>query len=185
MVIDKTWHLAETEEEIKVTEFELQLWRIFYGFIRWQEECEKTANNTDLTGNELAVLHVIRMKNRPKTISDIGRLLNRDDTFNIKYSLRKLVKKKLIQSTVGSKRASSYQITEEGIKNTDSYTATRRNILIELFVKNHDLDLEDLAEKLAKFKGIYDEAVRAVASYTAPLEPHPEKEKTIKKIKKS
>ncbi len=38
--IDKTWHLAETESEIEVTEFELLLWRVFYAFIRWQEDCQ-------------------------------------------------------------------------------------------------------------------------------------------------
>src|SRR5947207_1990398 len=96
-VLDKTWHLAENEAEIKVTEFELQLWRVFYGFLRWQEKCENIANGTDLTGNELAILHVVRMKNRPKAINDIMRLLNRDDTFNIHYSIRKLIKMGLIK----------------------------------------------------------------------------------------
>ena len=48
-LVDMTWHLAKNEEEAKLTDFEFQLWRVFYGFTRWQEGCEKVANQTDLT----------------------------------------------------------------------------------------------------------------------------------------
>lgn len=58
--VDKIWHLAKTEAEIKLTDFEFQLWRVFYGFIRWQEGCEKVANQSDLTGSELSLLHSYR-----------------------------------------------------------------------------------------------------------------------------
>jgi predicted MarR family transcription regulator len=188
--LDKTWHLAETKEEIAVTEFELQLWRVFYGFIRWQEECEKTANGTDLTGNELAIVHIVRMKNRPKSVSDIGRLLNRDDVFNIQYSIRKLLKKRLIKKVVlkktdNSKRTFAYQITDEGIKNTDTYTKMRKSILIDLFIKDQNLNLTSLADTLAKLKAVYDEADRALNSYAAPLLESNDMEEPVKRGKKS
>jgi predicted MarR family transcription regulator len=183
--IDKTWHLAATDDEIKVTDFELSLWRIYYGFQRWQEECEKAANDSDLTGDELAILHVIRMKNRPKTIAEIGRLLNRDDTFNIKYSINKLTKKKLIKPVTGSKRTWNYQVTEEGLKNTEAYTDVRRNILIDLFSKHSNLKLHEWVDKLAEIKSIYDEAVRVAAAYSPALEDHPREIKQTKKGKKS
>lgn len=174
VLIDKTWHLAQEEKEIEVTNFELQLWRVFYGFIDWQQECEKAANNSGLTGNELSVLHVIRMKDRPKSISDIGKILNRTDAFNIHYSIRKLIKKKLVRKTSNNK---AYEITEEGIRNTDLYTQVRKNTLIELYAKNHDLNLGDLASKLARLKSIYDDAAQMViASYGSPTESD-EKEK--------
>lgn len=178
MSVDKTWHLAQSTEEIKVTEFEFQLWRAFYGFIRWQEECERSANGTDLTGDELAVLHIIRMKDKPKTIYDLARLLNRDDTFNINYSIRKLLRKGLIEKVpaAGSKKTLAYRITKEGIQNTDTYTRVRKNILINMFIKENNLKLEEITTTLAKLKAIYDEADRAVAAYATPV--------TSKEIKK-
>lgn len=167
--LDKTWHLAENDDEIKVADFELQLWRVFYGFLRWQEGCERSANGTDLTGNELAVLHIIRMKDRPKSIYDIGRLLNRDDTFNIQYSIRKLLKMGLIEKCkTSSQKILAYQITEAGIRNTDIYTQARKSILIDIFIKESDLNLTEMTKTLTKLKAIYDEADRTAASYKSP-----------------
>ncbi len=168
---DRTWHLAETPQETEITEFELQLWRVFHGFIRWQEGCEKIANSTDLTGSELAVLHVIRMIERPKSVNDIMRLLNRDDTFNIHYSIRKLLKLGLIKKVSANKKASGYEIIEKGIKNTDAYKQIRKNTLIELFAKESDLNLEGIVKTLSKLKAIYDEADRLAASYVAVKKP--------------
>lgn len=164
--LDKTWHLAETDAEIKITEFELQLWRVFYGFLRWQEGCERSANGTELTGNELAVLHIIRMKDRPKSISDISRLLNRDDTFNIQYSIRKLLKMNLIEKVKSpSQKTFVFQVTEKGMKNIDAYVQARKNILIEGFIKESNLPFEEITKSLAQLKAIYDEADRTAASY--------------------
>ncbi|MDQ8038780.1 MAG: winged helix DNA-binding protein [Rickettsiella sp.] len=167
-LIDKTWHLAKTEEETKLTDFEFYLWSVFNGFMRWQEGCEKVANQTDLTGSELSILHIIRMKNRAKTLNELMRLLNRDDNFNINYSLKKLIKNgfiRKINSDKHNKKTFSYEITEEGIKNTDSYTALRRNVLINLFKKKQDLNLDKLSIVLSELVAIYEEADRTVLSY--------------------
>ncbi len=160
----ETWHLAGNEDEIKVTEFELQLWRVFYGFQRWQEECEKNANGNILSSNEIAILHIIRMKNRPKTLTDIERLLNRNDTHNIRYSINKLLKMNLIKKTQSAYSGKNYyyEITEEGKKDTDNYSRMRKFILIHMF-KESGLDFEELTKNLSKIKALYDEADRAVA----------------------
>jgi predicted MarR family transcription regulator len=167
-LVDKTWHLAKNEEETKLTDFEFQLWRVFYGFTRWQEGCERVANQTDLTGSELSLLHIIRMKNRPKTISELTRLLNRSGSaFNINYSIQKLIKHGLIRKLLdeNNKKAFSYEITEEGIKNTDAYTALRQNILIELLKKKKELNLEQFTDTLSELIALYEEADRAVLAY--------------------
>lgn len=172
--LDKTWHLAQAEVgniAIEMTEFELQLWRVFYGFLRWQEECEASINGTDLTGSELAVLHVTRMKEKPKTIYDIARLLNRHDTFNIQYSLRKLLKMGLIEkvkSVQSGKKNFAYQASHKGIKNTDSYTEARNNVLLDMVKQEKDLNLIEITKMMAKLKAIYDEADRTVAAYAKP-----------------
>lgn len=167
MTIDKRWHLADSEEEIKITEFELQLWRVHYGFMRWQEECEKIANSYELSSDELAVLHIIRMKDRPKTIAEIGRLLNRDNHFGINYNINKLLKLDLIEKLqTASKKQYQYTVTEKGLKNTNAYTLARRSVLIHEFVKDlKNINLEEITHGLMKLKAIYEEAVRVASSY--------------------
>ena len=171
-MLDRKWHLAETEDDIKITEFELLLWRVFYGFLRWQEDCESCVNESDLTGNDLAILHIIRIRDRHKTLYEIGRLLNREDHYNIQYSLRKLEKLGFIRKAKlnNNKKTVTYEITEKGIKDTDAYTAARRAILLEMFKKEKGLKLEETTETLSKIKVIYDEAGRMAASYKSARE---------------
>jgi predicted MarR family transcription regulator len=160
------WHLSENADEMKVTEFELLLWRTFNGFIRWQEDCELAANNNALTGNELSILHVIRMKERPKTANDIARLLNREDKFNITYSIKKLLKLGLIEKSKDTvKKGATYQATNAGIKNTDDYVKARKHILISLFGKEPRINLSEITQELVKIISLYDEAARITASY--------------------
>lgn len=166
-LIDRHWHLAQTEKELELTDFELQLWRVFFGFLRWQQECERNVNGTNLLGEDLSILHIIRMKDRPKTITDIARLLNRDDTFNIQYSVRKLIKMGLIKSIrISGTKSANYQITEAGIQNTERYLEARKKILLEKFVndKANHFHLESVSKTLSKMKSIYDIAEHEAAS---------------------
>jgi predicted MarR family transcription regulator len=163
--LDKAWHLCQTDDEIRTTDFELGLWRVFYGFMRWQQECERNVNGSNLTGQDLSVLHTIRMKERPKSITDIARLLNRDDTFNIQYSIRKLLKLHFIKKIkLPDSKSISYQMTELGIKNTDNMASARKKILIDMFMKTSNLNLAETTRTLVKLKAIYDQAEHAAAS---------------------
>jgi len=171
---DKTWHLSKTEKESNLTEFELQLWRVFSGFMRWAEECERYVNGTKLTGHELAVLHIIRMKERPKSITDIARILNRTDTYNIQYSIKKLMRMNLIQKLVESpnyNKSTLYQITEAGIKNTDAYTQARRKILIDICTQDSTIKLAEITNAISKLKSIYYEAELAASINLGPENP--------------
>jgi len=167
--LDKTWHLADDSEAVAVTEFEFQLWRVFYSFLKWQEDCQLYIGNDPLTGYELALLHIVRMKERPKTIYEISRLLNRDDPNNVQYSLGKLIKLGLIEKVKleSTKKALSYQVTAKGIKNTDAYQDARQDILLKLFKDTgiDSLQLETVARSLNSARSLYDEASRLAASY--------------------
>ena len=182
--IDNNWHLCTDEDDTVVTEFELQLWRVYYGFVRWQEECESSTGNTDLVGNELAILHIIRMRNTPKTILDIGRLLNRGDVYNIRYSIAKLLKLGLIKKVKSNYSSKNFlfQITEIGIKNTDDFTRMRKRILVNIFKKQIEggLKLEELAAALTRIKSIYDDADHAVAFYKSSKETDKDGEKSTR-----
>src|ERR1700733_12358424 len=165
--IDKTWHLSNTEEAMNLTEFELQLWRVYFGFIRWQQQCQLATNKEELSADELAILHIVRMKDQPKTIADIGILLNRIDYFNINYTINKLVKKKLIEKEDpnSKKKQNRYVVTEAGRITTDAYSEARKSILQEFAQELSKINFEELTNGLMKMKSLYDEATRLVASY--------------------
>ncbi|MFZ0219705.1 MAG: hypothetical protein WAL30_05830, partial [Candidatus Aquirickettsiella sp.] len=82
-------------------------------------------------------------------------------------SIQKLIKHGLIRKLLdeNNKKAFSYEITEEGIKNTDAYTALRKNILIELLKKKKELNLEQFTDTLSELIALYEEADRAVLAY--------------------
>ncbi|CAD5201655.1 winged helix DNA-binding protein [Pseudomonas sp. FEN] len=167
MYIDKTWHLAITDDEVDWAECELQLWRAFNAFKRWQLECEKMVNNSKLSVDELAVLHVIRMNDRPKTIAEVGRLLNRPDHFNINYSITKLSERGLVRKYQPLKNKHvQLSVTEEGRRSTDKYTEARKNILFGEFSSEiGSINLKEVVLGLRQIKVVYEEAHRAASVY--------------------
>lgn len=74
-----------------------------------------------------------------------------------------------------TKKTFSYKITEEGIKNTDTYTALRQNVLIDLVKKKQHLNLDKLSNVLSELITIYEEADRTVLSYMEMSKPIIEK----------
>lgn len=165
-LVDSTWHMAQTEPERRLTSFELELWRVFHGFLRWQEDCERCFNNYDLSGNDISVLHVIRVRNNPKTIYDVARILNREDMYNMQYSIRKLERLGLIEKVAKKNRKMTvYTVTEKGITDTDVFATARRSIVVDLLKKEPDLKIEEVIAVLGKLKVIYDEAGQIAASY--------------------
>jgi predicted MarR family transcription regulator len=169
--LEMTWHLAETGEDLKLINFEFLFWRTYHSWVRWQEDCQSCVAEDGLTAPEIALLHIIRMKGRPKTIYEVGRLLNRDDTPNVQYGIKKLVDLGYVDKVdikTGAKKAVAYKITPKGIKNTDAYAMARQNILLKMLEGYKDANLiqfEQATKVLSIMKGIYEEASRLTASY--------------------
>jgi predicted MarR family transcription regulator len=161
--IESTWHLAKTDVETNLTEFEFLFWRMFYSFVKWQEDCLRCVTDDDIGAEEITLLHVIRMRERPKSISEISRLMNRDDLSNIQYSLKKLLRLKFIQkSKKSTKKSIAYEATEHGVHVTDKYGDVRREILIKMLEGKQD-DWQKLHDLLRDCKNAYDEAARIAA----------------------
>lgn len=166
--LDKSWHLAENADEVKVAEFEFQLWRIFNSFVKWQEDCQRFACGEVLSAQELAILHIIRMKEQPKNIYELCRLLNRDDPHNIQYYVKKLAKMGLVEPLTGQTGTKlAYRITESGLKNTQKYRDARHDLLIKLLndLGLDKIDIEGATTVMSFLRGIYDEASRLAAAY--------------------
>ena len=104
----------ESPVEVDTTELEFALMRTFEGFGRWQSECLASVCDLAATGPENALLHIIRMNDRPKTIKDLARLTNRDDVPNIQYSLRKLIGAGLVVRKGAGRSGVTYEVTRRG-----------------------------------------------------------------------
>jgi predicted MarR family transcription regulator len=168
-VFDRHWHLAQSDQELNFTELEFSIMRINGAFERWQKDCLACCIDGGLSGVDNAMLHIIRMHDRPKSISEIARLLNRDDISNLQYSLRKLAKAGLIERAGdgNSKRSAAYQVTAEGTRVSDLFAQYRRELLISLTdsIKNLEVDVETACKVLNLTSGLYDHASTVAASH--------------------
>lgn len=167
--VAKTWHLATTPHETALTEFEFAIIRVASAFDRWQSDCLACCGGERFSGADVATLHVIRMHDRAKSISEIGRLLKRDDQSNLQYGIRKLQKTGLIEKSAGNNRGKkgvTYQVTKHGREVTDLYAQYRQELLLAMtkLVAN-DQTFEEVGMLLNHMSGMYDQAARVAATH--------------------
>ena len=166
--LHKKWHLAENEEEFIFSNLEFAVMRISAALDRWEKDCLACCVEGGMSGMDSAVLHMIRMHDRPKSISDIVRTMNRDDISNLQYSLRKLTSRGLIERAgkKDSKRSATYQVTAEGERVTDLYAKVRRELLIPLLhtIKDFEGEMGTACRILNVVSGIYDNASSIAAT---------------------
>lgn len=125
-----TWHLARTETERRLSDFEFRLERLAQAYYRWKASCLAAVCDVPLTGDDVAVLNVVRMGDEPKRLSEIGQLLNRVDVPNLQYATRKLVRAGLIETEGSSSRKETrYRATTKGHAVTEAYAALRAETL--------------------------------------------------------
>ncbi len=170
--LDKHWHLATDESEVGITELEFSIIRVSAAFERWQSDCLACCHGQSFSGSDTAVLHVIRMHDRPKSISEIGRLLKRDDQSNLQYGIRKLFKAGLIEKATDtrSKKGVTYTVSELGREVTDKYAIFRNELLLSLTnTVTQGMDLEAISKVLNLMSGLYDQASCVAATHRVPL----------------
>jgi predicted MarR family transcription regulator len=121
-----SWHLARSETERLLSDFEFRLERLAQAYYRWKAACLAAVCDVPLTGDDVAVLNVVRMGDEPKRLSEVGQLLNRVDVPNLQYAARKLVRAGLIETEGGSSRKETrYRATATGCSVTEAYAALR------------------------------------------------------------
>jgi len=165
--IDRRWHLARTQLEIEVTELEYALMRSFEAFGRWQTECLANVIDFAASGPENALLHIIRMNDRPKSLRDLAYMANREDVPNIQYSLRKLIKGGFVARNGSGRSGVSYKASQLGREVTDGYAEVRAALLIDAVRRVPELAqrLQDTARTLELMTGIYAQSARDAATH--------------------
>jgi predicted MarR family transcription regulator len=124
------WHLAQDSTGVAMTDLEYAILRVFEAFGRWQSECLAAVSGASITGPENVLLHVVAMKGRAKTIHDVMLLTNRQDTSNVQYGLRKLMKLGFIKKRGSARVGVFYQTTEKGEKVCREYADLRKKLLL-------------------------------------------------------
>jgi predicted MarR family transcription regulator len=165
--IDRSWHLARTPSELDVADLEYALMRCYEAFARWQAECLASVGDFTHSGQENALLHIIRMNDRPKSIHDLAHMANRHDIPNIQYSLRKLVAAGLVSRSGAGRSGVTYAVTELGRAVTERYAEVRAEILVAPVGAVPELGkrLEAASRTLELMTGIYEQAARTAATH--------------------
>lgn len=157
-------HLA-TDKGWQLSEYEYGLIIAFNAFSRWMIRCMAAAGNLEMSPLDILVLHHVNHRDRQKRLADIAFLLNVEDVHTVNYSLKKLVKAKLIIGERSGKEI-FYSATKTGVELCDAYKDVREQCLVDS-LKTMDFkpdDLRHVASMLRTLSGFYDQASRAAAS---------------------
>ncbi|NOZ43516.1 MAG: winged helix DNA-binding protein [Alphaproteobacteria bacterium] len=167
--LDRHWHLATDDHEIALTELEYSILHSYESFCRWMKECVIAASGVNMSANDCAILNVIAMRDRAKGITEIARLLNRDDNTNIQYTIRKLTKDHLVEktSTDNRRKGVRYRATATGYEVVKRFVALRKGLLIDMTkaIRAMDEQLTCGSKILDIMTGMYEQAARVAATH--------------------
>jgi predicted MarR family transcription regulator len=158
----------------RLSTFEYDLITVMFGFFRWIETCMNAADVIGLNSLDILILHALNRRAKGQRLSEIGVVLNIDDTHLLAYSLKKLMNAGLVQATrTGRERI--FVTTIEGDTACTNYHRIRENFFVREVVK-HESDFEDfekVAATLSNLASTYDRAGRAalVATASRPKTP--------------
>ena len=162
------WHLAASDAERVVAEFEHALICLCEAFGRYNMQgLAGVSDEASFSGQDNMVLHIIQTLDRPKSLSDISRFMNRDDLANIQYSVRKLLKAGLIEKASDrSARGTTYRTTDTGRAVVADFVARRRELVLAPAEEMEQLreQLRGATKVMSHFIGLYDQAARVLTT---------------------
>jgi predicted MarR family transcription regulator len=158
-----SWHLARSDAERRLSDFEFALERLAQAYYRWKASCLAAVCEVPLTGDDVAVLNVIRMGDEPKRLAEVGQLLNRVDVPNLQYATRKLVRAGLIETEgSASRKETRYRATARGRRITEDYAALRAQTLPPMFesITGWTEGCGAITAQLDQMAGLYTQGAR-------------------------
>ena len=165
-VAEPTVDISPIEQTVNA--FEYAAWHFGSAFARWRRDCLTAMPTTALGGTEASILHVLHLNGTPKGLSDVARLLHRDDLANLQYGLKKLLSLGFIEkaSDGASRRNTTYVPTESGRAIVDAYLQHRRDTLVRLVgsMSGTQDALQQATSILHVMTGLYDQASTILSS---------------------
>jgi predicted MarR family transcription regulator len=154
--------------EQTVNTFEYAAWHFGSAFARWRRDCLASLPATGLGGTEASILHVVHLNGTAKGLSDVARLLHRDDLANLQYGLKKLLSLGFIEksSDGASRRNTTYVASETGRALIEAYLQHRRDALLRLVASMSGTKeaLQQATSILHVMTGLYDQASMILSS---------------------
>ncbi len=171
--LDRHWHLGRTDEELAVAAFEYAVMRCIESYNAWQQECLAAVAGYKMSATDNVVLHITRMNDRPKSVTELSRLMNRADLSNLKYSVRKLIEAGLLEKVNenGKRKGMRYRPTRAGIEITEAYARLRREQLMPAIsaLAGSSEKLDQATSTLNLVSGIYEQVAQMVAFHRGPI----------------
>jgi predicted MarR family transcription regulator len=160
--------ISQPSDAQRLSTFEYDLITVMFGFFRWIETCMNASDVIGLNSLDILILHALNRRPKGQRVSEIGVVMNIDDTHLVAYSLKKLANAGLVEAKrIGRERI--FVTTSEGDAACTDYHRVRERFLVREVVKRTgDLDqFEKAAATLSDLASMYDRAGRAALLATA------------------
>jgi predicted MarR family transcription regulator len=162
---DEHLHLVADTHAAALTRLEMGVLRAQEAFASWAVELSKHCAAGQLSFQDIALLHCVRLRGGTPTLSDMLIFLHRTDLAALQYAFRKLEKLGLVRRVRGAaRREVAYEATDKGRSITNDYARRRHEILVRLVADIVDMDrsMHAAAAVLERMVGIYDQATQSV-----------------------
>lgn len=166
--LHKNSHLSRSIAEAALTDLEFALHHLQEAYGRSCVELHALVLGERFLVIDGSVIHVLRMQDRPKSASEIAAALNKDNTSNVLYSLRKLQKMGLVRQVKNLPRSQMvYEITERGRQVTDEYAELRQEMLLSNVTDEEEFaaEIDHAVQTIIRLVGRYDYAARRASMF--------------------
>lgn len=145
------------------TEFGLIL--AVHAFERWIVRCMAAAGVPNLSPLEVLILHIVRHRDRPKSVADVALILDIEETHVATYALRKLEGAGLVKTRRAGKEK-VVEATQAGLDACTRYAAIREQLLVKPLRSSGPSEeiLSEVGEVLRAVSGYYNQAARSAAT---------------------
>jgi predicted MarR family transcription regulator len=158
-------HLAADRCGAALTRLELGVMRIQEAFGSWVVELHKQSKGPQLSFQDIALLHCVRLRGGTPTLGEMLIFQHRHDLSSIQYGFKKLETCGLLRKVkAASKREIAYELTELGQRITDRYARLRSEMLVGLCAEivGMESSMNEAAAVLERLIGLYDQATQSL-----------------------
>ncbi|PEQ13600.1 hypothetical protein B2G71_04515 [Novosphingobium sp. PC22D] len=155
----------ESEAARQLTELELTLTVLWNSVRRWMSQRGNSNDVSGLSELDVFLLHLLVYRNRQLRATDLAFALSIDDMHLVTYSLKKLARLGMVDSTKIGKEA-FYEATDRGRDHYADFHEDRRTYLepAMAFMPQEGIDIAKVNQFLRALSGMYEQAARAAAS---------------------
>ena len=161
-------NVAPPSDAQRLSAFEYDLITVMFGFFRWIETCMNASDVIGLNSLDILILHALSRRPKGQRLSEIGVVMNIDDTHLLAYSLKKLMNASLVEARrIGRERI--FVTTGKGDTACANYHCVREKFLVREVAKRESdfTKFEKAATTLSDLASMYDRAGRAALLATA------------------